>query len=191
MIKAVVISGPSGVGKTTLIRKLLSDDELREKLMFSVSCTTRERRPGEIDGKDYHFISRADFENMVAREEMLEWAEVHGNLYGTPKVNIERALEEGKILILDIDVKGAKTVREKLGKDCLLIFVRPPTQDELKKRLIARRDTKDVDTRLKRAEEEMKESHIFDHVIVNDVLESAFNELKRIIKNILILQDGS
>ncbi|MCX7733919.1 MAG: guanylate kinase [bacterium] len=182
MLKAIVISGPSGVGKTTLINKILSDADLKDKLMFSVSFTTREKRKNEIEGKDYFFVSREKFENMIKNDEFLEWALVHGNFYGTPKSNIQKATEDKKILLLDVDVQGARSIKEKLGKESFLIFIKPPSIEELKRRIIMRKDTKDAEKRLQRAIDEISKAHMFDYVIVNDNLEKAFEEIKRVIK---------
>lgn len=181
MIKSIVISGPSGVGKTTIIRRILEDHKLKDKILFSVSYTTREKRPKEVEGRDYFFVSKEDFYNLVKSDQMLEWAEVHGNLYGTPKSNLHNALNQGKLLLLDIDVQGAEKIKEKLGDECLLIFIKPPSLEELKKRIIQRKDTKDVERRIKNAQEEMEKSNIFDFVIVNDDLEEAIIKVKEII----------
>lgn len=184
-VKAVVISGPSGAGKTTLIKKILQDKEIGKRFKFSVSCTTRERRKGEVDGRDYFFVSREQFVDMINSGKFLEWAEVHGNLYGTPVSNLEEAQREGKILILDVDIQGAKSIKRKLGKDCVLIFVKPPSIEELRRRISERADTPDIERRLRRAEEELREESNFDFVVVNDSIDRAFDEIKNILKKFL------
>ncbi len=186
-MKAVVISGPSGVGKTTLIKKLFNDPKLKRKIMFSVSHTTRKPRKGEKHGKHYFFVSHKKFMGMVREGEFIEWAKVHGNLYGTSIQNIKKADLEGKILILDIDVQGAEQVKRKMGKDAFLIFIKPPSLEELEKRLENRKDTpkNEIKKRLKNTQKEMQKIYLFDRIIVNDKIEKTFSELKSEIEKIL------
>lgn len=183
----IVISGPSGAGKTTIIKRILSDPELKDKIMFSVSHTTRKKRKGEKEGEDYFFVSEKEFREMIEKGEFLEWAEVHGNLYGTHKNNIEKAEEENKILLLDIDVQGAEKIREKMKEKAVFVFIRPSSIEELKKRLISRGDTpeKEIEKRIKDAQKEIEEEKKFDFVIINDNLEHAVNELKEIAKKVI------
>ncbi len=182
--EVVVLTGPSGVGKSTLIHKILKDEEIAKKLMFSVSHTTRERRKGERNGRDYYFVSKQEFMEMVKKGEFLEWAKVHNNLYGTHIKNLTEAKKKNKILLLDIDVQGAKKLKRKLGKSkTLLIFIRPPSMKELRKRLIKRADTTDIVIRLKNAKREIKEMKKFDFVVTNDKITKALAELKKIIKS--------
>lgn len=170
-----ILSAPSGAGKTTL-RKYLC--EALPLLSYSVSCTTRKIRPGEVPGKDYHFISRKEFEEGIRAGRFAEWAEVHGNLYGTSAEFIQKELDKGAQVILDIDVAGAKILTSAFP-DAVTIFVRPPSMDVLRKRLTGRgtddRDT--VEKRLVNAEWEMAHKGAYRHILVNDDLEKAKAEL--------------
>jgi guanylate kinase len=166
----LVLSGPSGVGKTTIARKL------REVpgIVRVMTTTTRARRPQEEDGRDYRFLSREAFEAAVARGEFLEYAQIDGNLYGTPREAIERELAQGKVVLVDIDPQGARSVRA-LGLRALFVFVEPPSMDELRARLLGRKSESPdaVTTRLVRAEREMKERSLYDVVVVNDTVDRA------------------
>jgi len=175
----LVISGPSGVGKTTLAKKFL--EEFKNEVIFSISCTTREPRPGEIHGKDYFFVDKKTFEKMIEKDELLEWAKVHGNYYGTLKSYIYENLLKGKSILLDIDPHGAFQIKEKM-KDAILIFILPPSWDELEKRLIKRESEseKEIQERLRRAKEEIRFCKDYDYLIVNDKLEKAYEVLKSI-----------
>jgi guanylate kinase len=175
----IVVSAPSGTGKTTLCRMLLKEFENME---FSVSYTTRPPRKGEVNGKDYFFVSREEFERMVEEGDFLEWANVYGNLYGTSKSQVLKALEEGKDILLDIDVQGALQVKKNLP-EAVLIFIMPPSFEELEKRLRSRgTDSEEViEKRLNVAKEEIKKAPFYDYIVVNDVLDVAFNKLKAII----------
>jgi len=184
-VELVVISGPSGAGKTTIIKKLFEDKDLKDKLMFSVSHTTRKKREGEVEGQDYFFVSEEEFMRMVEKGEFIEWAKVHGNLYGTSYENIKLAQKSGKLLILDIDVQGAEKIREKMGDSAIFIFIKPPNLGELKKRLESRGDTKDIETRINNAKKELEYEKKFDYSIINENLEKAVSQLKEIIKKIL------
>jgi guanylate kinase len=184
-VELVVISGPSGAGKTTIIKKLFEDESLKDKLMFSVSHTTRKKREGEVEGQDYFFVSEEEFMRMVEKGEFIEWAKVHGNLYGTSYENIKLAQKSGKLLILDIDVQGAEKIREKMGDSTIFIFIKPPNLDELKKRLESRGDTKDIETRINNAKKELEYEKKFDYSIINENLEKSVLQLKEIIKKIL------
>lgn len=175
-----VLSAPSGAGKSTLIR------HLRERvgdIGFSVSHTTREPRRGEIDGVHYHFVTKPVFEKMAAAGEFVEWASVHGNLYGTHANEIEKSLSAGKDVILDIDVQGAFQVAGKMP-DALLVFVFPPDMEELERRLKGRgKDSEDViRTRLDNALKEMRMAGGYHYVIVNDDVERAVDELALLVK---------
>jgi guanylate kinase len=184
-VELVVISGPSGAGKTTIIKKLFEDESLKDKLMFSVSHTTRKKREGEVEGQDYFFVSEEEFMRMVEKGEFIEWAKVHGNLYGTSYENIKLAQKSGKLLILDIDVQGAEKIREKMGDSAIFIFIKPPNLCELKKRLESRGDTKDIETRINNAKKELEYEKKFDYSIINENLEKSVLQLKEIIKKIL------
>jgi len=184
-VNLIVISGPSGVGKTTIIRNILQDTELKDKIMFSVSHTTREKREGEVDGQDYFFVSEEEFKRMIEKDEFIEWAKVHGHLYGTSYKNIELAQKSGKLLILDIDVQGAEKIREKMRDSAIFIFIKPPSIEELKRRLVSRGDTKDIELRINNFRKELEYEEKFDLSIVNENLEETVAQLKKIIKNLL------
>ncbi|RKX59353.1 MAG: guanylate kinase [Thermodesulfobacteriota bacterium] len=174
----IIISGPSGVGKTTLLRFLPEKD-----FYFSVSHTTRPPRPGEIDGKDYYFVDEKTFLQMIAMQEFLEWVKVHDAYYGTAKSEIEKAFSQNKHLVLDIEVIGATRLKTYFGNQAVFIFIAPPSMEELEKRLIRRRtDNKEkIKKRLERAKEELKFASWFDYVIVNENLEESKNMLFNII----------
>jgi len=180
----VIITGPSGVGKGTLIERLMSEHP--DCFGLSVSNTTRAPRPGEIPGFHYHFSVREDMEKGIANNEFLESALVHGNLYGTSKKAVENVIKLGKICILDIDVQGCESVK-KSGIPCRYIFIAPPSEDELKRRLVGRgtETPESVERRLNNAKKELEYAHkpgFFNHVIVNIDLETAYAELKAIIQ---------
>ncbi|MGC8917498.1 MAG: guanylate kinase [Thermoanaerobaculum sp.] len=178
-----IVSSPSGGGKTTLIRRVMQKlAEEGRQAYFSVSHTTRLPRPGEQDGVDYHFVSRDAFLAMVDRGEFLEYAEVHGNLYGTSWQEIAGKRESGYDVFLDIDVQGARQVRGRVA-DAVKVFVFPPSYGELKRRLLARRqDPEDaIRLRMRNALNEMREYGEFDYVIINDELEVATRELFAIV----------
>ena len=174
-----IISAPSGTGKTTLVKRVMEDVP---GLRFSVSYTTRSPRAGEQEGKDYHFVSPAVFREMVKRGEFLEWAEVLGSRYGTPRVDLKALAAEGIDLILDIDTQGAKKVREKMESP-VLIYLLPPSLDDLEGRLVKRDlDSPDrIKFRMANAQKDMKEARRYHYVIVNDRIEEAAEKLKAII----------
>ena len=176
-----IVSGPSGGGKTTLAKGVL--DKL-DNLRFSLSCTTRKPRDGEVDGQDYRFISEAEFQKMIQEERFIEHALVHGNYYGTPLDEFENAQITGVDLLLDIDVQGASQIR-KGYPSAVFCFVLPPSFEILKERLIERNSDRDndIDKRLIRAKEETEElnSENYDYIIVNDNLDQALERLSSII----------
>ena len=175
----VVISGPSGVGKGTLVNAVLRRDR---QTRFSVSATTRPPRPGEIDGVSYYFLSREEFELRRARREFLEWAENFGNYYGTLNSEVNRLLDEGCNVILDIDTQGAEQVR-RLRPQAVFIFIMPPSVSELRRR-ITRRGTESAENlrlRLQRAEAEMAKSVDYDHVVINESVDEAAAQILSII----------
>ena len=174
----LVISGPSGSGKTTICKRLLQDP----RVVFSVSATTRKMRPGEVDGRDYHFLSVEDFRAKVERGEFIEWAEVFGNLYGTLRAPLKAALAKDQVYLLEIAVQGALQLKA-IGEPGTYVFIAPPDFDELRRRLVARNtETSEVlERRLEKAHYEYQERAKYDHVVVNDDLERAIAEVRRIV----------
>jgi guanylate kinase len=176
----LVLSSPSGAGKTTLSRLLLRSDRSVE---LSISVTTRPKRRGEINGRDYHFIDRARFDAMVADGELLEWAEVFGNWYGTPRGPVLKALQSGRDVLFDIDWQGTQQLREKARTDLVSVFILPPTAKELERRLKRRaQDSRSViGSRMAKAAGEMSHWPEYDYVVVNRDKRQAFAELRAIL----------
>jgi guanylate kinase len=176
--KMVVISGPSGSGKSTLCKRLLEDP----RVTFSVSATTRKPRPGEVDGRDYFFLTPEEFKARLARGEFIEHAEVFGNMYGTLRGPMQQALAEGKVYLLEIDVQGANQLRA-LGEPGVYIFVAPPDFDELRKRLHKRNTEAPevLERRLHKAEDEYRERTKYHHIVINDDLERALEEIRALV----------
>jgi guanylate kinase len=177
--RLIVVSAPSGAGKSSLVERVLSRiDHLRA----SVSCTTRQARGAEKDGLDYNFVSKEQFAEMRDRGEFLEWAEVHGHLYGTPRQPVREALEAGEDMILDIDVKGADQIRRQMPA-AITIFVLPPTRGVLESRLASRNlnTPNEMERRMRNAENEVRNFERFEYIIVNDDLERASAALEAII----------
>ena len=174
-----IVSAPSGAGKTTLCMKLVSS---LPDLKFSVSYTTRRPRPGEINNRDYTFITRADFLAMVGRREFVEWAEVHGALYGTSRARLEEIMDSGSDVILDIDTRGAMQIKNR-HEEGTYIFVLPPSMDILKQRLEKRmtNSQEDIEQRLRTAVSEIRNYSEYDYVIINDIFEKALKEFEAII----------
>ncbi|KNY32031.1 MULTISPECIES: guanylate kinase [unclassified Agrobacterium] len=177
----LVISSPSGAGKSTIARNLLEKDK---NISLSVSVTTRPRRQSEIEGIHYHFISKRDFERLRDNEELLEWAEVHGNFYGTPREPVEVAMAAGRDMLFDIDWQGAEQLQDKMKADVVSIFILPPTMTELQSRLHRRaEDTEEViKTRLINSRAEIEHWRDYDYVILNDDLQAAFEAVEAIVK---------
>jgi guanylate kinase len=173
------VSGPSGVGKSTLIERFLQEDA---QSSFSVSYTTRQKRKHEIDGRDYYFVSKKTFEEMIGEDRFLEWENVHSYMYGTPKEEELKTLNTGKDIILDIDVKGALNIQNKCSNACL-IFIEPPSTKELTRRL-ALRGEREIDLRMKRVQEEIARKALFRYTITNDELEKAYNRFRETISEI-------
>lgn len=176
----LILSSPSGAGKSTLTENLVRQDPT---ISLSVSVTTRPKRPSEIDAVHYRFIGLEDFRELRDRGDLLEWAEVHGNFYGTPRKPVEQALAAGEDMMFDIDWQGTEQIAEKMRSDVVSVFVLPPSMEELKARLERRaEDTPDVIARrLANAREEIAKWDSYDYVLVNDDLERAFGELKSIL----------
>ena len=175
-----IISAPSGTGKTTILKKIIA---AMERIAFSVSHTTRPPRAGEQEGVDYFFIDKESFAAMQQGDFFLEWAEVHGNLYGTSSGSVQEVMRQGVDIVLDIDVQGARQVREKLGDEGVFIFILPPSLQVLEQRLLYRATETEsgIATRLANAKEEMKSIDGYDYIIINDTVDQAFEVLKAII----------
>jgi guanylate kinase len=183
--KLVVITAPSGAGKSSIVKKLLQHNP---ELSFSVSCTTREKRSGEVEGQHYYFISMDDFKKKIANGEFAEYEEVYpGRFYGTLKTEMDRVWNHRKVVLFDIDVKGALNLKKKFDKDCLSIFIAPPSHEALVNRLKNRgtEDAKSLKERIKRSEEELTYSDKFDKVVVNHDFDTAYMRVKNNITNFL------
>ncbi len=182
MSKLLLFAAPSGAGKTTIVHHLLGHFD---NLAFSISATTRPKRPHETEGEDYYFISRERFQELIQEDAFVEWEEVYNGLfYGTLKSEIKRLWAAGKHIIFDIDVKGAMSIKQKYPEESLAIFIKPPSKEALRQRLNARRteDEKTLDKRMARADEEMKYENKFDRVLVNDVLSEALARAEQIVE---------
>lgn len=183
--KIIIVSAPSGAGKTTTVKHLLQQNL---GLEFSVSATSRQPRPGEINGKDYHFIPESEFRQKIENREFLEWEEVYeGNLYGTLKSEVNRILNLGKSVIFDVDVVGGLNIKKFYGNDALAIFITPPSMEELEKRLKKRStETEEkINTRIAKAKKEMEFAGQFDVIIVNDVLSTALADAEKAVAGFL------
>jgi len=177
----LVLSSPSGAGKSTIARNLLEDKDL--SLSLSVSVTTRGRRPSEIEGVHYKFVPMREFERLRDSDMLLEWAEVHGNCYATPREPVEIAMGEGRDMLFDIDWQGAEQLREKIQADVVSVFILPPSLAELKARLKRRAEDADdvIERRLQNARLEMEHWRDYDYVVINEDLDRAFAEVKAIV----------
>jgi guanylate kinase len=182
--KIIVICAPSGTGKSTLINRLKDD---HPRLEWSVSCTTRPIRPNEVDGKDYHFISKEAFEKQIAQDEFIEWAKVHSNYYGTSKHFVSKGLAEGRQMLFDLDVQGADSIKKIYGSDAHVIFIEPPSIEELEKRLRHRgTDSNEViSERVANARRELARKNDYDVLILNDDVEKAYERLTEAVERIL------
>lgn len=182
--KVIIIVAPSGAGKTTLANMLLEEfDQVR----FSTSATTRTPREGETDGQEYFFLGNEQFEQLAETGGFLEWEEYGGNRYGTLRSEVDKLVESGYFPLLDIEVKGALNVKRMYGPDCISIFIKPPSLEELKQRLTGRKSENErtIKARLEIAKRELEYADEFDYVIVNDDLDTAFAELKEIVTNFI------
>lgn len=183
--KLIIVSAPSGSGKTTIVRHLLS---CFPSLAFSVSATSRKIRGGEQDGKDYFFISEDEFRNRIASGDLLEWQEVYsGSLYGTLKSEVERMMSEGKDVIFDVDVVGGLNIKKEFGNRALSVFVKPPSVKIIEERLNCRNtdSAETIRNRVAKAEQELSYADRFDFVLVNDDLENAKQEISKVVENFL------
>ena len=176
----LVLSSPTAAGKSTIARSLLQDDR---GFASSVSVTTRPKRPSEIEGQHYHFVSPREFERLREDDALLEWAEVHGNLYGTPREPVEEAMSAGRDMLFDIDYQGAAQMRLKVPADMVSVFILPPSMEELRNRLLRRAEDSHeaMETRLETARTELEQWLDYDYVVVNDDLGRAYNEVRSII----------
>lgn len=175
-----ILSSPSGAGKTTIARKLLQSDP---GLAMSVSATTRAIRPGEVDGRDYHFVDNSTFDRMADDHEFLEWAHVFGHSYGTPKAQIWAGLKAGTDFLFDIDWQGTQQLSQRAREDVVPVFILPPSIDELRRRLMARGtdDMKVIEARMERARAEISHWSDYDYVVVNDDIDRCFEKVRRIL----------
>ncbi len=184
--KLLLFCGPSGSGKTTIVHHLLDTDP---RLQFSVSATTRNKRLNEVDGEDYHFLSIDEFKKRIANDEFIEWEEVYSNgFYGTLKSEVESIWSSGKTPVFDVDVEGGLKIKSIFGDQLLAVFVSPPSVEELHKRLIARNSEtpESYKLRIQKSEYELSFAPKFDHVILNDTLENAFEQANTIVNGFLV-----
>lgn len=182
--KMIVICAPSGTGKSTLLNRLKADIP---DLVWSVSCTTRPIRQGEVHGKDYFFIKKDSFEEQIKADEFIEWAKVHSNYYGTSKRFVTEGLLNNWDMLFDLDVQGADEMKRIYGSEAQVIFIEPPSIEELEKRLIARgTDSLEViQERIKNARKELQNKDKYDHLVLNDDVDKAYGKLKAIVERIL------
>ncbi|MFN1835869.1 guanylate kinase [Balneola sp. MJW-20] len=183
--KVIILVAPSGSGKSTMAKRLFKDFD---NIKFSVSATTRPPREGEIHGKDYFFLSDDEFSKRIEEKDFLEWEEFYGGKrYGTLRSEVDKILNSGYFILLDVEVKGAVNVKEIYGDECLSIFIKPPSLQTLKERLIAR-GTEDKETlrlRLERAEEELTYADRFDRIVINDDLDTAYSEINKLVSDFM------
>ncbi len=184
MSKLIVISSPSGGGKTSIVNELLKNNP---KLKFSISATTRAKRPNEISGREYFFIAKDEFENLIEKNELAEYEEIYGNFYGTLKSEIVRSLKDNSPMLFDVDVKGALSIKKCYPVEAALIFIAPPSLEELKNRLKNRNTESDetIKKRMSRAEFEIDLGKKFDFTVVNNLLDEAVEEVEKIVKKLI------
>ena len=176
----LILSSPSGAGKTTIARKLLAEDG---EIAMSVSVTTRPMRPGEVEGRDYHFVDVPTFKEMVANGDLMEWAHVFDHRYGTPKAPVEETLAKGHDVLFDIDWQGAQQLYQQAGQDVVRVFILPPSVDELERRLLTRGtdDAAVVEARMARANSEISHWDGYDYVLINDNVQTCFEQVVTIL----------
>ncbi len=179
--RLIVISAPSGSGKTTIARAIM---QRYPRMLFSVSATTRQPRSGEVTGKDYFFLSKTEFQSRIKAGDLVEWEEIYGNYYGTLKSEVDRALGRGAVMLFDVDVKGGLSIKRVYPDDSLLIFIKPPSFEVLKERLMNRKteDEATIRKRLDRVPMELERGNEFDWQVVNDDLQTAVNKVDEIIR---------
>lgn len=182
--RIIVICAPSGTGKSTLLSRLKS---AYPQLEWSVSCTTRSMRAGEVNGKDYHFITTDDFQKQIGEGLFIEWARVHSNYYGTSRKFVDEGLSAGKKMLFDLDVQGADAMKKTYGDNARVIFIEPPSVEELEKRLRHRGtdSEKVIQERVVNAKKELKRKNDYDHLILNDDVDGAYQKLKKIVEEVL------
>lgn len=182
--KIIVICAPSGTGKSTLIARLKAD---HPELEWSISCTTRPMREGEVNGKDYHFITKSEFETQIKENQFIEWAQVHSNYYGTSKIFVDQGLRFGHKMLFDLDVQGADAMKQIYGSEAYVIFIEPPSIEELEKRLRFRGTDKEhvIAERITNAQRELNRKNDYDHLILNDQVDRAYARLKAAVERIL------
>jgi guanylate kinase len=175
----LIVASPSGAGKTSLCRRLMAD---HGGLELSVSMTTRGIRPGEVAGRDYHFVDDAGFQRGIDADAFLEWADVHGHRYGSPRAPVDKAMSEGRDVLFDIDWQGARQIAERCPGDAVRVFILPPTLEELRRRLVTRSQDADdvIERRIRNAKGEIEHSGEFDYVFVNDDFDRSYAELAHI-----------
>ena len=175
----MMVVAPSGVGKTSLTRRLVAD---HSDLLLSISATTRDPRPGEHEGRDYHFVDRPEFDAMVADNAFLEWAEVYGNRYGSPRKPIMEALDRGESVLFDIDYQGAMSIHEQAPEDSVLVYILPPSLAEMSRRLHARSQDSEavIAQRIARSKDEVGQWTTFDYVLLNEDFDKAYSDLAHI-----------
>lgn len=175
----LIVASPSGAGKTSLCRRLMAD---HGGLELSVSMTTRGIRPGEVADRDYHFVTPEAFQELIDQDAFLEWADVHGSRYGSPRAPIDKALDEGRDVLFDIDWQGAEQVAKKCPEDAVRVFILPPSLEELRRRLVTRSQDADdvIERRINNAKGEIEHSDAFDYVFVNDDFDRSYAELAHI-----------
>lgn len=181
--RLIILAAPSGAGKSSFVDKICAEEP---RLVDTITYTTRQMRRGESQGKPYYFVDKAEFEKRVKDNYFVEWAMVHENMYGTPMEQLTDAWKQNKCIIMDVDVQGAATFKEKFP-DAAMVFILPPSMEELRRRIIKRdgENAKDLDLRLRNAEAELRKASEFDILITNDNFEMAFAEFKKIVEDLL------